>query len=576
MRVTKRMMRYFKNYRFNSLFFKNFYMLLLLTMVPITGAIIIGYYTYRNMQMKEIEAYCEKTVTEVTADLSRILEEARTELLYFSINSSVELYIYDGDLNQNAYKLYTIQELIKMPIIIKDYVKSVYIYSDNSKYVVSVHGALKYEDFAYQSIFDEYLKYEGKERYLITESDAVRYLSVFQNIDYGREMKGIAVMNMDINRLLAEIDAPEGTEIFVANDGKILIAQDVLWLNTKSENIDGYDPEKAVVIGEKYSVASKVDLESGLEIIIKLDMQNHYVQMKGVLFIILLILGIIIWATLGFAFFASIKLFQPIEKIIDSMKQNEFMMDGEKEPLLEKDELEYILKTIQKKMKERKNVEEELAQRISLLKKAQSVALQTQITPHFLNNTLETMNWMAIESLGGKNEISQMAGTLSKMLRISLESTDIISTVRSEIEYCKYYLEIQKKRYEDKFEVVWEIEPEIYEYKIIRIVLQPLIENAIYHGMKPLSARGTIRISGKHQENYVVLTVSDNGLGMTETELESVRKSLEMEEIREGKHIGLSNVDKRLKLYFGEEYGLQIDSREGRGTDVRICIPKLV
>lgn len=574
--MVKKLINYFKDYRFNSLFFKNLYLLLILTMVPITGAAVIGYYTYRNMQTKETETYCEKMVTDVTAELNRILEEARVELLYFGINPSVELYIYDEELNQNAYKLRTIQELINMPMIIKDYVKSVYIYSDNSRYVVSVHGAIKYEDFAYQNIFEEYFEREGRDKYLITENDGGKYLSVFQNIDYGREMKGIAVMNINIRKMLEEIEVPEGTEIFVASGGNVLIAYDLSLLDKSLDQIDWYERNNTIVIGEEYCVASKIEQNSGLEVIIRIDMQDHQVQMKGMLLIILLILGIIVWATFGFALFASIKLFQPIEKIIDSMKQYEFILNGEKEPLLEKDELEYILKAIQKKVKEKEHVDAELVQRIQLLKKAQSVALQTQITPHFLNNTLETINWMAIESLGGKNEISQMAGTLSKMLRVSLESTDIIATVRSEIEYCKYYLEIQKKRYEDKFDVVWDVKPEAYDCKIIRIVLQPLIENAIYHGVKPLSTKGTIRISGESMEGMVVLTVCDNGLGMSETELERVRESLGKEEIREGKHIGLSNVDKRLKLYFGEEHGLQIDSREGLGTSVQICIPKLI
>ena len=97
------------------------------------------------------------------------------------------------------------------------------------------------------------------------------------------------------------------------------------------------------------------------------------------------------------------------------------------------------------------------------MKKAQAVALQSQINPHFLNNILETINWTAIELLGGRNEISAMAGSLSRMLRMTLENSDTVVSVRTEIQHCRYYLDIQKRRYEDKFDVVWEIPDEAYD-----------------------------------------------------------------------------------------------------------------
>ena len=168
-----------------------------------------------------------------------------------------------------------------------------------------------------------------------------------------------------------------------------------------------------------------------------------------------------------------------------------------------------------------------------------------------------------------------MAGALSRMLRMTLENSDTVVPVSMEIQHCKYYLEIQKLRYEDKFDVLWEIPPEVERCKIIRIVLQPLVENAIYHGIKPLTNKGLIRIGGRILAQSVELTISDNGLGMTGQELEALRQNMKSDKIKESRHIGVANVNQRLRLCFGEEYGLLVESREGEGTSVTVRIPRI-
>ena len=143
------------------------------------------------------------------------------------------------------------------------------------------------------------------------------------------------------------------------------------------------------------------------------------------------------------------------------------------------------------------------------------------------------------------------------------------------MQHCKYYLEIQQKRYEDKFEVIWKIPENVLECRIIRIILQPLVENAIYHGIKPLSEKGILVISGSMHGEEVELSVEDTGLGMTEEKLKNIRHNMDNDIIKESKHIGVTNVNQRIKLYFGEEYGVSIESKEGIGTKVTVHIPKV-
>ena len=579
-RIIKKLKQYLGNYRFNSLFFKNLYMLLLLIMVPIIGASLIGYYAYENMRRKEIEAYSEGIASNVLTKFNGILEETRTELIYFGINSNVELYLIDNDLKQYYYKVRTIQELIMMPQLVKDYVESVYIYSRNSGYVLWIEGVEKYDTFPHRGILESYMNRNDRERnFLITETVEERsqrkYFSVFYDIDYGKNMKGIAAMNMDVNAVMEKLEIPEEAECYILDQGEIILASDDSFLQKAASDIPWYNGLGNSVVRDGHYILSTYDSASGVEIMLRLDMSSYRDELSGVRIFILVLLAVVVWITIVLALVISVRLFQPIEKIVASIQQHSAVLTGETEGFLEKDELEYILQTIQKSVKARKNVDEELAERIYLLKKAQSVALQAQINPHFINNTLEAMNWEAIDRLGRKNEISDMAGALSKMLRMTLESTDAIVPIRTEIDHCKTYLEIQMKRYEGKFDVIWDIAEEVYDCKIIRIVLQPLVENSIYHGIKPLSNKGRISIKGSATEEYVELSVADNGLGMSKEELEKLQHVMKSEEIKECLHIGVANVNQRLKLYFGEKYGLLIESEEGIGTSVTIRVPKI-
>lgn len=578
-KIYKKMKFYFDNYRFNSVFFKNLYMLLLLVMVPIIGASLIGYYTYKNMQQSEVKAYSEKVASRILTKFNGVLEETRVELTYFGINSNVELYLVDNDLNQFHYKVRTIQELIKMPQLVKDYVESIYIYSCNSGYVLSIEGVEKFDTFRYREILKSCMEQKSKEQdFLITETDAdgfsKKYFSVFYNIDYGKSMKGLAVMNMDAEAVMGKLEIPEGIDCYILNQGEVILASDDNILKQPVSEIPWYTDFEGDQLSHDHYVYSSTDPVSGVEILFCLDMNSYRGEVSNIRVLILGFLGVTVWITIVLALVISVRLFQPIEKIAASLQQHSVVLTGEKDVVLENDELEYILQSIRKSIKAKENVDARLEERISLLKKAQSVALQAQINPHFINNTLETINWSAITQLGRKNEISDMACALSKMLRMTLESADAIVPIRTEVEHCKTYLKIQMKRYEDKFDVIWDIEESVYDYRIIRIVLQPLVENSIYHGIKHLSHKGKIYIKGREHEDSVQISVEDNGLGMSKEELRALHEVMKKEEIKESLHIGIANVNQRLKLYFGEEYGLLIESEEGIGSSVTIRVPK--
>ncbi len=211
------------------------------------------------------------------------------------------------------------------------------------------------------------------------------------------------------------------------------------------------------------------------------------------------------------------------------------------------------------------NIYEQEQKRQSELK-----ALRSQINPHFLYNTLDSIIWMAE---GGKNkEVVRMTAALARLLRQSISNDNELISIEKEIDYAGSYLTIQKMRYRDKLEYEIEVDEEIKHKEIINLILQPLVENAIYHGIKYRGSKGLVRITGRGEGDKIILTVSDNGIGMDETALEEI---FDRSKAREGNNgVGVYNVQTRIQLYYGTEYGLHFESRLGEGTQVTVTIPK--
>jgi len=210
-------------------------------------------------------------------------------------------------------------------------------------------------------------------------------------------------------------------------------------------------------------------------------------------------------------------------------------------------------------------------------KQAELTALQSQINPHFLCNTLESIRGQAL--LDGNKEIAKMMEALASYFRYSISRRGNFVTLREELNNIKNYMMIQRYRFNNRFslEIIVEEEDEkAYDYLIPRLILQPVVENAIYHGLEELPEGGKVVIEVTLTENILILTVSDNGKGMdprTLSELNARIHSANMEMGKNGTGIALPNIHKRIQLLFGEEYGVNVYSTLNQGTDVEIVLP---
>jgi len=210
------------------------------------------------------------------------------------------------------------------------------------------------------------------------------------------------------------------------------------------------------------------------------------------------------------------------------------------------------------------------------LKKAELRALQAQINPHFLYNTLDTIIWMA--EAKRTDQVIEIVSALSRFFRISLSKGMDWITIGEEVERTRSYLTIQKMRYQDILDFKIEVDEEVSTYTILKLILQPLVENALYHGIKNKRQGGTIIVRAKRKsDDEVLLEVEDNGIGFTPEKLAQLQAELEDDsgDIKLESGFGIGNVNKRIRLYYGKPYGLTVRSEYYTGTCVTLVIPAI-
>lgn len=286
---------------------------------------------------------------------------------------------------------------------------------------------------------------------------------------------------------------------------------------------------------------------------------------------ILTVLLLFVFLTVFFSsFLLAHMVSRPIQGLVKAMKDFETKAEefsyqpvhGSSEILDLSDSFGHMVVQIQELMEKVRN--EEIT-----LRKTELKALQAQINPHFLYNTLDAIGWLCEEERN--KDAVEMVNALARLFRISISKGHELIPIEKEVEHARSYLMIQNFRYKNQFVYSFDIEEECLPYLCNKITLQPIIENAIYHGINRMVDEGRIDIKIFREGESIVFTVADNGVGMSSEQCAGILKR----EPGDQTGIGIKNVNDRIKIYFGEEYGITIDSEEDEGTVVSIRMPKV-
>lgn len=294
------------------------------------------------------------------------------------------------------------------------------------------------------------------------------------------------------------------------------------------------------------------------------------VKVRGAMQILLVMIAFVLVTVFLSSFLLTHMISHPIQNLVKAMKDfeadaEEFSyqpVHGSKEMIALSDSFGHMVGRIQDLM-------EKVRREEITLRKTELKALQAQINPHFLYNTLDAIGWMCEEERS--QDAVEMVNALARLFRISISKGHELIPIGKEVEHARSYLMIQNFRYKNQFTYSFDIEEECLPYLCNKITLQPIIENAIYHGINRMVDEGEIRIRIYGEGDDIVFSVSDNGVGMSKEQCGSILKS----EPGDQTGIGIKNVNDRIKIYFGEEYGITIESEPDEGTCVSIRMPKV-
>ena len=288
--------------------------------------------------------------------------------------------------------------------------------------------------------------------------------------------------------------------------------------------------------------------------------------------VIIIVLTIIIGVTVSVIIAQSLIL--PLENTVNALEK--FSRGDFAVRLKENrcDEIGKLNRIFNKAIKEINELMQKVTQSEILNKEMEFKTLQSQMNPHFLYNTLDTINWLAFKEK--QTEICNLVAAISSLIRASISNKKSIITIEQELDYVKNYIYIQHIRYKDRFDIIYDIDESLLKQAVPKLIIQPIVENAIIHGIENSKNKNLLYISVKHENECIVIIVKDTGIGMTDEKVSELLKeplNTEGDEQKAHTNLGLYAVHKRIQLMYGDLYGITVHSQAGEGTTVTLHIP---
>lgn len=434
-------------------------------------------------------------------------------------------------------------------------------------------------DPAGEDWYEKTLELEGKiyvdgvkERdYLLNDTPSISFSMCVYDV-YSRDFLGVLYINcsQEIFSLDTVNVLPEATEFVIKRENEILYKSNPFdWENSSETNKESHKIEyNQEIAGEGVTLTAVFD-KAGLA-------ADFRVTLSLMLFalVVFLILFIVL------AYFLARYLTEPITALSHIMAHPREKNRAVESPYMNRtDEIGTLYNQYQTMLEENNRYIKSEYENKMILMDTQMKALESQINAHFLYNTLEAINSLA--EIEEAEDISVMALALGDMFRYSIKTKGALVTLEKELAHVKNFVAIQQIRFDNGFRFEMDVPEELYSCRILKLILQPLVENALYHGLLHCNAGSSIYLSARKENKIIYFTVKDDGVGMASETLEQLQKLLEEKpkfgELSQhaNESIGLKNINARIRLYYGEDYGLSVKSEQRCGTTVQIKIPDL-
>ena len=594
-----------------SIFNKIFYGVLLIVMLVIVGSSFFSYLYSRNIYETEAMNNAARLVDNINigfADnldqVDRIIQSIYAESDYADSNNSIKQVLSTpsfASISDQFNALKVIQNFYQRLMFLRKDFNSIYIYNSKEKnfsYALNGTNKLDYDPTG-ESWFKETVAADGKTiisaphrpYQLSYTKDVISYSRLLKNIDQANgEPYGVILLDLSIdflNTIVEKVKLSETTGVlFVLKTGKPIYTNNLKYNDNELDEIinkrviNAFEGKfTANLAGKKYLISFSTSQVMGWKLM-TFTPYSEIAKGANKLLVFYVLLGIVaLLFTIFLAYAFSKLMFKPIQKLkkgIQNVKIGNFdfqLMHGSNDELgqlvMSFNTMVFTIKTL---------ILEKYEEKIAR-KDAEFKYLQAQINPHFIYNTLQIISSMAI--VHQVPEINTAAKSLARIMRSSLNTKNKSIAIKEEMDVLICYLEIQKLRFREFLTYEIDVADEVYQYSILKLLLQPVVENAVSHGIEPKGVNGVIRITGRCIGNKLRIEIIDNGVGMSAMETEKLVQIINSPDENEasfnsenGNHtIGLRNINQRMKLIYGVEYGIEIESLLGEWTRVIIHLP---
>jgi two-component system sensor histidine kinase YesM len=539
----------------------------------------------------------EKTIQQINKDTYKVLSEATRIADNVSRDGEIQVQLRNPlpDSQQEMYKQrmnYNYNLNFKNQYTVD--IDGIYVLGRNGAIFRSSKGTLRKQEFREEEWFKQVIE-TGEELWLAPHPGS----DIIQNLDYltisvvypvkdriSSRILGVVVVDVraeSLNKIEDNGLVFEGKSYILDEDDKVIYSDQ----SNDEEEIDAVNhafhenqadhtgTADKIEIGGKACLYSSMYLSNNgwktVGIISDRQVYAPFERLRMAIIFAILVFGII---AVIFAWKGADNVSEPIKKVRTTMKQVEKGDFNVQLKIASQDEVGELAQSFNHMIEKIKRLMAQEQESQEKLRYAELKALQSQINPHFLYNTLDSINWMV--RMGRNDKVEEMIDALSTFFRISLSKGRHFISIREELIHVEKYIMIQKVRYERIMESEICVPEELFGYDIIKMTLQPLVENALYHGIKEKGEGGVIRITAEGQGDNIVFCVSDTGLGMSKEKLEKLQIMMDQGIDHDPDAYGIINVQKRIHMYFGTEYGLRFESEPGSGTSVYVTIPKRI
>lgn len=553
-----------KKYKWKSVFLK--YALMLFTFIILPLSLITFFIFYQGNELSRkhyIDSQCSIYEDKISSQFSEVINSIYSTQDSLFKTSYMQRYLsnYDTLLSHEiAVDANQVRAYIQNTCMSSSYIDSIYIYNHNTNYILSTSSSGFVDNFYDNELFlntsSNIVQSHIKYRTPTINSAKKEYLSFYcDSSSYGYPYDAI-VYNIDCNSLLETLYSHSSfiDKIYIADTSdSILYSNDTF---TIEKNFNKYNNQDNMVVIPPISAFKIAFIYNNSD-----NFTNTYISIIVIYtLVIILLLSICIYLI-------SKRFFQAFADVINIMQA-----DGIEDEHYE-NEFQYLLSNIKSIMNRNSTFENEFAIQYSKLKHAQTIALQSQIKPHFIFNVINLISLIDIKQNGAPTDISKITDALSDILRALMNSDNYIISLERELSYVDKYLTLQNIKYKNKFNYITDISDETLDIPVVKFIFQPIIENCIIHGILKLpEIKGDIILKTSLTDDKLIVEISNSSNPIDENLINEINKKLENNDYPSDKHIGLLNVNNRIKLIFGNDYGCQMKYYDGI-TTVTITLP---